>query len=384
MDKLKNITVAHITSAHTCEDVRIFHREARLLSGSVREVILLAPDATDSTKDGVRFVRYGSGFPRTRKERIGTAREAAAALEKLSPDLVHFHDPELLISVPDYARRRGIPAIYDVHENYRSTLAENTGGLRGAIASKLYSLYERIKMRKISGIVTVTRQIAEKYEPYGKPVALLRNFPDIERILDLVPDSGLVVEKNSLVYSGSLEQKSLFLLADACLSLRKKHAGLKVHFYGDFRTPEKRDSLLGHWEKRGASDLLDWHHRQERNEFIRGLGGFSAGLVLFWPSTNVRVGLPNKLFEYMAAGLPVIVPDCPNHRETVEKHRCGVYCDTTDAGSIAEAIDRILSDPESSREMGSRGRSACVSDYNMKTDLPNLLDIYRKVTGCPA
>ena len=240
---LKSITVAHITSAHTCEDVRIFHREARLLSGSVREVILLAPDAKDSTKDGVRFVRYGNGLPRTRKERIETAREAAASLEKLSPDLVHFHDPELLISVPDYAHRRGIPAIYDVHENYRSTLAENTGGIKGVLASKLYSFYERLKMGKISGIVTVTRQIAEKYEQYGKPVVLLRNFPDIERILDLVPDSRRVAEKNSLVYSGSLEQKSLFLLADACLALKKKHSGLKVHFYGDFRTAEKKELL---------------------------------------------------------------------------------------------------------------------------------------------
>lgn len=379
---LKGKTVVHVTTSHIHDDVRIFHREARLLAPICREVVIMAPKAPEAVVDGVRMVSLSDAIPITRRERVRAAKAVSAKLSGMKADILHFHDPELLLSVPDHAARAGIPCVYDVHEDYRATLSENKGGgLKGALLSMSYAFYESMKAVKISGFVTVTPQISGIYAKYRKPVAMVRNFPDTERIISLVPGKRDGVDPSGMVYSGSLEQKSLFPLAEAVKRMSGDYPGISVTLVGTFRDESVKARIAEHWRAAGVADRIRMLDRLERDEFLKSLAGYSVGLVLFWPMKNVQVALPNKLFEYMAAGLPVIVPDCPNQRQVVEEARCGLYCDTTSSVEIEKAIRRLLGDPEEALAMGRRGREACVTKFNMQTDFGKLLELYGKLLG---
>jgi glycosyltransferase involved in cell wall biosynthesis len=91
---------------------------------------------------------------------------------------------------------------------------------------------------------------------------------------------------------------------------------------------------------------------------------------------NYRYSLPNKLFQYMAAGVPVVASDFPQVREVVEGSGSGVVVDTTRPELIASAVNRILADPEEARAMGERGRAAVDERYNWSTAAETLLSVY--------
>jgi glycosyltransferase involved in cell wall biosynthesis len=101
------------------------------------------------------------------------------------------------------------------------------------------------------------------------------------------------------------------------------------------------------------------------------------------PSTlNHRLTTPNKLFEAMAAGVPVVASDLPGMATIVRETGCGLLCDPTDPGSIADAIRRILDAPPDERAAyGARGREAAHDRYNWEAQAEILLAEYGRLTG---
>lgn len=368
--------VVHVTTAHAADDVRIFHREARLLARHCGRVTIVAANCGGS-RDEVQFVSWGEKRPRTRKERLNAATVAARVAGMVGGHLYHFHDPELLLPMRTLAERLRVPVIYDVHEHYRGTLRGNSASrLSGLAQSAAYALIERFAMRSLAGIVTVTPQIAEIYRGWAKRIALVRNLPDIDEILALTQERQPDIDACRMVYSGSLEQRALYPLAGAVRLLEKTHPQISVDLVGDFKDGSEKERILRHWGDIGVADRLQLVGRMPREAFLRSLSRYSVGLVLFWPTPNAQVGLPNKLFEYMACGLPVVVPDLPNQREVVEQTGCGTWCDTTDSRSIAAAISNILDDRDAGLAMGRKGREACETTYRADGDLPSLLQLY--------
>jgi len=101
------------------------------------------------------------------------------------------------------------------------------------------------------------------------------------------------------------------------------------------------------------------------------------GLLLFQPHYyNISIGLPNKLFDYMLMGLPVVASDLPEIRRVVEDVDCGILVDPADVEAIAEALDYLLSNPAEARRMGENGRRAVIEKYNWGNMETVLLDFY--------
>lgn len=101
------------------------------------------------------------------------------------------------------------------------------------------------------------------------------------------------------------------------------------------------------------------------------------------PSTlNHRLTTPNKLFEAMAAGVPVVTSDLPGMASIVTATRCGELCDPTDPDSIASAIRTILEAPaETRRGYGERGHAAAHARYNWEAQAATLFAAYGRLTG---
>jgi glycosyltransferase involved in cell wall biosynthesis len=86
------------------------------------------------------------------------------------------------------------------------------------------------------------------------------------------------------------------------------------------------------------------------------LAGTDACIAILKPLDEYKTTYPNKVFDYMAAGRPVVLAIDGVIREVVEGAGCGIFVPPGDAGALARAIGVLASDPEHSREMGLAGR----------------------------
>jgi glycosyltransferase involved in cell wall biosynthesis len=93
---------------------------------------------------------------------------------------------------------------------------------------------------------------------------------------------------------------------------------------------------------------------------------------------------PIKLFEYMAAGLPVVAADFPGFRDIVERHQCGLCVPPTDPARIAAAIEWIFAHPAEAEAMGQRGRALVQQRLNWEREAKVLLTLYGRVGGTEA
>jgi glycosyltransferase involved in cell wall biosynthesis len=104
-------------------------------------------------------------------------------------------------------------------------------------------------------------------------------------------------------------------------------------------------------------------------------------------SLNDAYSLPNKLFQYMAAGIPVLASDFPHIRDIVVPSGAGRTVDMTQPARVAAALRDMLSDPAALQQMGRSARAAVLMTYNWSTAERELLDVYaglRASTGLGA
>jgi hypothetical protein len=105
-----------------------------------------------------------------------------------------------------------------------------------------------------------------------------------------------------------------------------------------------------------------------------------AGLVCLMPLKRYMVSLPVKLFEFMAAELPVVASGFPLFREIVDGSGCGICVDPERPDEIASAVRRLAADRTAAREMGRRGRVAMLQRYNWQSEGQTLLALYEELT----
>src|SRR5439155_22235144 len=120
------------------------------------------------------------------------------------------------------------------------------------------------------------------------------------------------------------------------------------------------------------SELLDWVAAAD-----------IAAMPIQASTLNHRLTTPNKLFEAMAAGVPVVASDLPGMAQIIEETGCGLTCDPADPSSIAAAIRRIVHDPAAADRMGAAGLAAASGTYSWTGQVEKLATEYGQLTGSP-
>ena len=130
--------------------------------------------------------------------------------------------------------------------------------------------------------------------------------------------------------------------------------------------------------------LDGWKRVRERGQIGRvevaaSFGRAKAGLVLFHPEPNHVNSQPNKLFEYMSAGLPVIASDFPLWRDLVVSMGAGILVDPRRPDEIARAIEFVVGNPGEAEAMGRRGREAVLAWCNWEEESRKLVALYDRL-----
>jgi glycosyltransferase involved in cell wall biosynthesis len=104
-------------------------------------------------------------------------------------------------------------------------------------------------------------------------------------------------------------------------------------------------------------------------------------LVVLSPVPNYVQANPTKMFEYMAAGIPVIASNFPAWATIVNRHECGLCVDPESETAIAAAINWIMEHPAEAARMGANGRRAVERLYSWEAEREKLLALYEQLIG---
>lgn len=364
------VKVAHLSSAHPPYDTRIFFKECRTLAQAGYEVVLITPHDQDEVVNGVRI--RGVPKPTGRCDRMmGTVREVYRVALEEDVFIYHFHDPEL-IPVGMKLKFKGKKVIYDVHEDLpRQILTKPwiAPFLRRIVGTGA-QLVENICVQHFDRIVTVTSTIAERFPEYK--TSIVHNYPILEELAGI--NSKPYSERGPVVvYVGGITViRGIKEMVEA-IKLIPGNLGVRLALAGKFSPPGLKNEVCS-IEGWNNVDYLGW---QSREEVASLLNRARIGLVLLRPTMNYLDSYPIKLFEYMAAGIPVIASDFPLWRKIVSNIGCGLLVDPLNPQAIADAIQWLLAHPVDAESMGKRGQIAVVERYNWDTEAQKLLDVYK-------
>jgi glycosyltransferase involved in cell wall biosynthesis len=360
--------VAHLTSAHSTDDSRIWVRECRTLASAGFNVTIVGPGGSSGNIDGVEIRTVPSVSSRLRRMTITVWRVFMGALLSRA-SICHLHDPEL-IPVALVLKLLGRRIIYDVHEDLPATILDKAwiwSYIRRAVA-RLAAGIEFTTRLYVDAFVTATPHIARRF-PRGRTY-IVQNFPLAE---ELAASSGRTYCERSLKVAylgGMIGIRGVHELVRATDLV--ENSAVRLVLIGEFQesTLERRCRNESGWRK---VDHLGW---RSWPEVAKALGDARAGLVTYYPAANQIAAQPTKLFEYMAAAIPVIASDFPLWRRIIDGAGCGLLVNPQDPRAIAAAIQWVLDYPTEAAKMGRRGRAAIIGKYNWECESKHLLALY--------
>jgi glycosyltransferase involved in cell wall biosynthesis len=299
---------------------------------------------------------------------VTTARVFAAA-RKLRADIYHFHDPEL-IPWGLLLRLTGAQVVYDTHEH----LAEDIlckhylpAPLRGPV-SFLAGRSEVLAVRGMSAVVAATPHILKRFPEGSTRRAGVYNYPRTEELADSGTWEG---RRAQACYVGGISYNRGIRELAAAAALCRTHIELAGPLW-DGLTLAEAVTLSG-WERINYRGVI------ARAEVASVMARSRVGIVTFLPTASHLNALPNKMFEYMSAGIPVVASDFPLWREIVVATGSGLCVDPRDPAAIAAAIDRLAEDVEFGAACGRNGARAVVEEFNWSAQARKLLDLYQQL-----
>ncbi|MDG1877233.1 MAG: glycosyltransferase family 4 protein [Acidimicrobiales bacterium] len=363
-------TIAHLTSVHRRNDTRVFLKECRSLAEAGYDVVLLVADGRgDDRVDGVRVqdVGRGSGV----RGRLGASIRILRAARQLDAAVFHLHDPELL-PLGWVLRRGGRTVVFDAHEDLPAQLISKPylgPRRRRALAFAMLRL-ERSVCGRLDAVIAATPAIGCKFAAINPKTVIVNNYPVVDE-LSWGPAAGS--DRASVCYVGEIS--AIRGIRELVQAMEYVEPGIDLLLVGTFentRLQAEVEAMPG-WVRVRA------HGFQPRDAVRELLGQSFAGLVTFHPAPNHLEAQPNKMFEYMSAGVAVIASNFPAWRQAVEETGSGVCVDPMDPVAIAAAINDLAADHDRATAMGTSGRRLVETTHNWRVEVQALLRLYREL-----
>lgn len=380
---------------------RRVEREAQDLIRDGHEIYLLARQGKDQSSEeifhGIHVIRIRWPFLNRHKwlselvywlfQRYWIYFTILKVCRTYDIEAIHVHDLPYAYAASCAAEKLGIPMIFDSHENYpllfqigfQSRHSPGAWFFLKFICRRLIKEQAIVCRRAAKIVVVVQEHIALFSGPGAGPDKFIEvtNTENPDYFKGLSIDESIVRRYQDcfvLLYIGGFgAERGLETAFRALPEIRKA-------------IPSGRLLLVGSGYRQPSLEALSRELGIEKNVEFAGyqpftkLPGFiSAARIGIIPHVWSLYGatMPNKLFQFMMLGLPVVVSDDPALRRVVEDARGGLVFRQGDPASFAQQVLRLGQDPALRKQLGENGRTAVQNKYNWPLTVQPLLNVYK-------
>jgi glycosyltransferase involved in cell wall biosynthesis len=292
-------------------------------------------------------------------------------------DLVWGTSPPIFQGVSAWilARLKGARFLFEVRDLWPE-FAVAVGVLKSRVLIRLSEWLERLLYRNADCVMVNSPGFVEHVRARGaRRVELVPNGAD-PSMFDSVADGAAFRERHQFadrfvaLYAGAHGMSNdLEIVIDAAGLLQD--APVQVVLVGDGKEKPALVTRAAGLHLRNVTFLPSVPKRQ----MSEVLAAADAGIAILKPIQAYKTTYPNKVFDYMAAGRPVVLAIDGVIREVVEAAGCGVFVRPGDPRALAEAIRRLAADPDRARGMGLAGRRYLEQYFSRERIARRLLDV---------
>jgi glycosyltransferase involved in cell wall biosynthesis len=366
------VRVAVISSVHRWNDTRIFIKQAASLAANGFDVTLAAigDQGAPFEASGVRVVP----LPRRRRMlRWITWCSILRIVLAQRAQVVHAHDPEL-IPLAVLLKLTGRHAICDIHENIAEQVLHKEWIPRffRVPLSRLLKAAQRSLPRLVDAVILAEDSYVRDY-PLRANVSVLRNFP----LLPPGVKQEYPTEKFRLIYVGDVRGvrgiREYILMTHR---LAERGVPVELRIVGSFADQAEEQRMRELVRQLGLEPRVTFAGRRPPEEIPALVRESDIGLALLHPIGNYRESYPTKMFEYMAAGIPVIASNFELWATVLVPNQCGKVVDPLDVDAAAAAALEYWTEPGLRERHGRNGRAAVMRQYHWGVEAPHLIGLY--------
>ncbi len=297
-------------------------------------------------------------------------------------ELIVVRDLPMAIAGIWAGRRAGIPVVFDMAEDYVSLIRDiwddrKFQGLNLVVRNPyLARLVERYTFRHIDEIMVVVDEARDVVIQGGgdaDKVTLVGNTPDLDGIggpVSAEPDETLekIRSHYSVIYTGGIQLgRGLQVVFEAIPEIVRQIPDFRLVVVGDGYASEILKKMM---REQGVDGYVFWLGWVPHTQLPAYLHACRVGIVPHYTSDHVNTTIPNKIFDYMGCGLPVLASDAKPMKRVIEQERCGR---TFPSGNAAELSKALLEIRGHEAGLGANGRRAVLEKYNWQEDTKRLL-----------
>lgn len=358
--------VCVFTTAHPWDDVRVKSKFVDSFLDAGARVTWVGPNSsffvTAADRDPRVDYRLVEGAPgwSGRLKRFNTLAQTLRSVHDI--DVIYTPDPDAAALA--LASRKSGRIVFDIHEEYHkghfvSRLPAPAAGLAAIAVKKTIALIAR----RCDLVTSVNQAILDAYRARpGQSLVTFNTPPDWFRRPAAVPNHRIP----RIFHGKTLAGNGTPVLLEAARRLQEKNGEVKFLMFAHPKAGAQPydPTFAAAVEDLGVADSLDLREAVTHRDMPTLMSESSIGLISY-DRTLGEGSLPNRFFEYMALGIPVIVPEySPLMRAIVESEQIGWTADFEDPHSIASAIELALSDPRKLHAAGQRAEDAFREHYS--------------------
>jgi glycosyltransferase involved in cell wall biosynthesis len=304
---------------------------------------------------------------------------SAIRLTRTNVDIYHAHDVKALPACYIAARLRRKPLIFDSHE----IPLDDPNITRWRRLSALATRVLAGMMPRCTGVITASplyaREIRNQY--HYPDITLVRNLPtyrEVPRSDRLRQHLGLAPEVRIALYQGNIQaNRSLDQLVHAAPFLEP---GIVIVMMGQAVESTRRqlEDLIA---RTGVADRVRIIPAVPYAELLDWTASADMGLTIFQPgyTRSIRYCLPNKLFEYLMAGLPVLSSQLDAIAELLKTYDVGRVLPSLAPSDIGAAINALLAEPASLARMRNNALKAAREEFHWDNEKRTLIELYHTI-----
>ena len=276
-------------------------------------------------------------------------------------DVVHCHDLDTLQSGVWLKKKLGIKLIYDAHEIFGYMIARDMPKFIVGVALRM----EKRLVKKVNQVITVNEPLRDYFRSISdKPITIVMNCKDLVSQEYIPPRNDVF----TICYIGVLTKLRMFPeIIDIIGNI--KHV--------KFIIAGKRENLYEEAKERSRKYTnVEFLGTIPFEEVIPRTIESNAIICLFDPTNpNNRVGLPNKIFEGMATGRPVIVTKGLYYSKIIEREKCGISVNY-EKEEIRKSIIELRENPKLCEAYGRNALKAAMGEFNWTKQEEKLIQVY--------